>query len=170
MVIHYGGFFRKFFQFSFIGIIFLISCNQEKVEQNVDADATEWFTKLGFIDVMTEMREDTRSLTSKVKWEEWEDAQSIGNKISSSFNQLDLESEEIPDDFSALKEEFDAAMSKVLVACEEKDLTKAMVKLEVMKRSCRSCHLIYRKELDIFNKDFDHGVAMERMFKDRDKE
>lgn len=168
MVIHYNGFLRKCFQFSFIGIIFLISCNQEKVEQ--DADATQWFVKLGFKDVMEGMRKDTRSLSSKIKWEEWEDAQGLCAQISSSFNQLDLESEEIPEGFSEFKEEFDSAMSKLLLACKEEEIATSLAKLDVVKRSCRSCHLIYRTELDVFSKETDHGVAMERYFKDRDKE
>ncbi|MDR4503359.1 MAG: cytochrome c [Candidatus Scalindua sp.] len=168
MVIHYNGFLRKFLRFSFIGIIFLISCSQGKVEQDTDAD--EWFVKLGFKEVMEGMRKDTRSLSGKIKREEWEDAKSLCNKISSSFNQLDLGSSEIPEGFSEFKEEFNNAMSKLLLVCGEKELTAARAKLDVVKRSCRSCHLIYRKELDVFNKETDHGVAMERFYKDRDKD
>ncbi|MCP5007802.1 MAG: hypothetical protein GY941_28280 [Planctomycetes bacterium] len=170
MVIKYSRILRKFSQFSLIGIIFLISCNQEKSTQEPGAEAAEWYVTLGFKEVMEQMKKDTRLLTSKVKWEEWEDAKTVCTKIGSAFNQLDLENSDIPDDFSEFKEEFDNAMSKFLIVCEEKELTKAIAKLDVIKRSCRSCHIAYRKELDVFNKDTDHGVAMERLFKDRDRE
>jgi cytochrome c556 len=119
---------------------------------------------------MEQMKKDTRSLTSKVKWEEWEDAKSLSNKISSSFNQLDLKNADVPDGFSEFQEEFDNAMSKFLLVCEEEEMKTAIAKLDVVKRSCRSCHMSYRKELDVFNKETDHGVAMERLFKDRDKD
>ncbi len=174
MVIKYNLFFKKFFQLSFIGIIFLISCNQDKAEYDASApssaDATEWYVKLGFKGVMEQMKKDTRLLSSKIKWEEWEDAKSLCDKIESSFNQLDLESQDIPEGFSEFQEEFNSAMSELLRTCEEKEISTAKVKLDVVKRSCRSCHIRYRKELDIFNEETDHGVALERMFKDRDKD
>ena len=167
MGIHSGHFLKKFITLSIISIIFLISCNQEKVEQNTDT--SEWYTKLGFKEVMEQMKKDTSLLSRKIMSEEWEESKEVCKKISNSFNTLDLENPEIPEGFSEFKESFNNTIAKLLLVFEDKEVETTKRRLNAVKQSCRSCHIRYRKELDIFNEETEQGVALEKLFKEEDK-
>ena len=167
MEIHSGHFLKKFVAVSIISIIFLVSCNQEEVGQKTDT--SEWYTKLGFKEVMKQMKKDTRLLSRKIASEEWEESKELCKKISNSFHGLDLENPEIPEEFSEFKKSFDDTMAKLLLVCEGKEVETTKIRLDAVKQSCRSCHIRFRKELDIFNEETDHGVALEKLFKGEDK-
>ncbi len=166
MEIHPKNFMRKLLNLSLIGIIFLLSCGKGEVQQ----EATEWYTKLGFKEVMKQIKKDTQLLSRKLNGEEWDESKNLCTKIGNSFRKLDLENPDIPDEFSDFTQAFDKSMARLLQICEDKESKMVKIRLEAVKRSCRDCHIRFRKELDIFNEEYDHGVALERLYKDTDKD
>jgi hypothetical protein len=161
---HLKNFKRNFLKLSLIGIIFFISCGREEAQQD---DSVEWYTKLGFKKVMEEMKNDTQILTRKLGENNLDEAIELCTKIGKSFNKLDLDNPTIPEEFSEFKQSFDVNLSKLLLACQDKESEAIEIRLKAFKKSCHYCHVMFRKELDASDTETDFGVGLERMFKDK---
>ncbi|ODS31186.1 MAG: Cytochrome C' [Candidatus Scalindua rubra] len=164
MKIHSKNFTRKFLKFSLIGIIFFLSCGKGEVQQG---ETVEWYTKLGFKEVAKQMKKDTQLLTRKLAEGDWDDAELLCAEIGKSFNKLNLDSPDIPEEFFELKQRFDKALAKLVLICRDKESDKVDAQLEAVKKSCSYCHRVLRKDLDRMNMETDFDVALERVYKDR---
>ncbi len=164
MEIHSKDFVRKFLKFSLIGLIFFLSCGKGEVQQE---EAVEWYTELGFKEVGKQMKKDTQLLTRKLSENSWEEAIKLCTTIGKSFEKLDLESPLIPKEFSEFKQRFDKSISRLSLACQDKDNEMAKIRLDAFKKSCHYCHLIFRKKLDATNRETDFDVAVDKLYKDK---
>ncbi len=164
MKIHLKNFKKSFLKLSLIGIIFLLSCGKGEEQQK---EAVEWYIELGLEEMGKQMKKDTQLLTRKVSEDSWDEAISLCNKIGKSFAKLDLNKSDIPKDFFELKQEFDKSIEKLLLACQDKDDEMAKIRLEVFKKSCHHCHVIFRKDLDASNREPDFDVAVDKLYKDK---
>jgi hypothetical protein len=160
---HLKNFKKNFLKLSLIGIIFFLSCGREEAQRG---DSGEWYTKLGFKEVGKQMRKDTQLLTRRLGELDWEEAIGLCNTISGSFEKLDIVNPIIPKDFAELKQDFDNKLSKLLIACKDEDYEVAKLKLEIFKKSCHHCHVIFRKDLDASNTATDFDVAVDKLYKD----
>lgn len=160
---HLKNFKKIFLKLSLIGIIFFLSCGREEAQQG---DSGEWYTKLGFKEVGIQMRKDTQLLTRRLGELDWEEAIGLCNTIGKSFEKLDIDNPIIPKDFAELKQDFDNKLSKLLLVCQDKDDEAIKVKLEIFKKACHHCHLIFRKDLDASNTATDFNVAVDKLYKD----
>ncbi len=116
---------------------------------------------------MEKMKNDTQVLTRKLGEGDWAEAESLCVRINKSFNELNLDSSEIPENFFELRQKFSDSLEKLLQACRDKDGDKIAARLDVFKKSCSYCHRIIRKELDRMNLEFDYDVALEKVYRDR---
>ncbi len=161
---HLKNFKKNFLKLSLIGIIFFLSCGKEEVQQG---DSVEWYTVLGYKKVMEQMKKDTQLLTRRLGELDWEEAIELCNTIGGSFEKLDIVNPIIPKDFAELKQDFDNKLSKLLIACKDKDYEVVKVKLEIFKKSCHHCHIIFRDDLDASSTATDFGVALDKLYKDK---
>lgn len=157
------SFIRHFFDLSLIGLVFCLSCGREGTQQE---GAVEWYTELGFKKVGEQMKKDTQLLTRKINEGEWNEAIKLCATIGKSFEKLDLNNPVIPKEFSEFKQSFDSSLSKLLLACQDKDSEKVKIRLQVFKKSCHHCHVVFRKEMKRSQKETDYGVALERLYTD----
>lgn len=164
---HLKYFKKNLLQLSLIGIIFFLSCGKEEAHHD---DSAEWYTKLGFKKVMEEMKKDTQLLTRKLRENNLKEAIELCTKIGRSFNKLDLDNPIIPKEFSEFKQSFDVNLSRLLLACQDKEGEAIKIRLETFKKSCHYCHVMFRKELDATDTETDVGVALEKVFKNKKSE
>jgi hypothetical protein len=161
---HLKNFKKIFLKLSLIGIIFFLSCGREEAQQG---DSVKWYTELGYKKVMEQMKKDTQLLTRRLGEREWEEAIGLCNTIGGYFEKLDIDNPIIPKDFAELKQDFDNKLSKLLLVCQDKDGDAVKVRLEVFKKSCHHCHLIFREDLDASNTATDFDVAVDKLYKDK---
>ncbi len=141
-----------------------MSCGKGEVQQG---EAVEWYTKLGFKEVGKQIRKDTQLLTRKLAEGDWGEAEVLCTRISKSFEKLDLDSPDIPEEFFEFKQRFDKALAKLLLISRDKDSDKVVAQLELFKKSCHYCHVIFRKKLDRMNMETDFDVAVDKLYKDK---
>jgi len=158
---------KRFLKLMFIGLVFILSYGKGVTE---GGEPDEWYTKLGFKEVCKQMKKDTHLLTSKLSFSEFEEAEMLCNKISSTFGKLNVNGPDVPKEFFEFKERFENSTAKLLIVCKDKKDEDVKAKLKAFKHSCRYCHKIFRKELDAsgFKKDF--NVAVDKLYKDKDEE
>ena len=161
---HLKNFKKSFLKLALISIIFLLSCGKAEVQQE---EAGEWYTELGLEEMGKQMKKDTQLLTRKVSEDSWDEAVGLCNKIGKYFAKLDLNKSDIPKDFFELKQEFEKSTERLLLACQDKDDEMAKIRLEVFKKSCHHCHVIFRKDLDASNRELDFDVAVDKLYKDK---
>ena len=154
---------RNFNKILLISLVFILSCGKEETQEKPDM----WYSELGYKETMEQMKKDTQLLARRLKYEEYEEAEIIGNKISSAFKSLNFKSAVIPKEFFEYKEVFENAIVKLLAACKDKKSETVELKLKLFRNSCRDCHMMFRKELDVNNRETDYGVALERVYKDK---
>lgn len=164
MEIYSKRFAKKFLKYSLVGLVFIFSCGKGEVQQE---EAVEWYIELGLEEMGKQMKKDTQLLTRKLSENSWEEAIKLGTTIGKSFEKLDLSNSVIPEDFYELKQSFDEAVAKLLLACQDKDGETVKIRLEVFKKSCHHCHVIFRKKLDASNKETDFDVAVDKLYKDK---
>ncbi len=164
MEIYSKRFAKKFLKYSLVGLVFIFSCGKGEVQQE---EAVEWYIELGLEEMGKQMKKDTQLLTRKLSEDSWDEAISLCNKIGKSFAKLDLNKSDIPKDFFELKQEFEKSIEKLLLACQDKDDEMAEIRLEVFKKACHHCHVIFRKDLDASNKETDFDVAVDKLYKDK---
>ncbi len=164
MGIYSKRFAKKFLKYSLVGLIFTFSCGKGEVQQE---EPVEWYTELGFKEVGKQMKKDTQLLTRRLGENSWEEAIKLCTTIGKSFEKLDLNNSVIPEEFYELKQSFDGAVAKLLLACQDKDGETVKIRLEVFKKSCHHCHVIFRKELNASNKETDFDVAVDKLYKDK---
>ena len=164
MEIYSKRFPKKFLKYSLVGLVFIFSCGKGEVQQE---EAVEWYIELGLEEMGKQMKKDTQLLTRKVSEDSWDEAISLCNKIGKSFAKLDLSKSDIPKDFFELKQEFEKSLERLLLACQDKDDEMAEIRLEVFKKSCHHCHVIFRKDLDASNREPDFDVAVDKLYKDK---
>ncbi len=125
------------------------------------------YIELGLEEMGKQMKKDTQLLTRKLSENSWEEAIKLGTTIGKSFEKLDLESPLIPKEFSEFKQRFDKSISRLSLACQDKDNEMAKIRLDAFKKSCHYCHLIFRKKLDATNRETDFDVAVDKLYKDK---
>jgi hypothetical protein len=168
MEIRFKRFTRNILTLSLIGLIFIISCG--KVEEQVvegEGEPVQWYVKLGFKENMEQIKEDTQLLTRRLGEGDWADAEGSLVAIKSSFDSLNLSSDEVPEEFFELQQMFFDSMVKLEQICKGKDFQEVEIQLRAFKKSCSYCHRILRKEFDRMNTATDYDVAAERIYKDR---
>jgi hypothetical protein len=168
MEIRFKRFTRNILTLSLIGLIFIISCG--KVEEQVveeEGEPVQWYVKLGFKENMEQIKEDTQLLTRRLGEGDWADAEESLVAIKSSFDSLNLSSDEVPEEFFELQQMFFDSMVKLEQICKGKDFQEVEIQLRAFKKSCSYCHRILRKEFDRMNTATDYDVAAERIYKDR---
>ncbi len=156
---------RNVLKLSLIGLIFILSCGKVE-EQAVVDEAVQWYVKLGFKENMEQIKEDTQLLTRRLGEGDWADAEESLAAIKSSFDSLNLSSDEIPEEFFELKQMFFDSLVKLEQTSKGKDFAKAETQLRAFKNSCSYCHRILRKEFDRMNTATDYDVAVDRIYKD----
>ncbi len=169
MGIYSNRFMINILKFSIIGLIFILSCG--KVEEQVtveDGDETvQWYTKLGFKENMKQIKSDTTLLTRRMGEGDWADAEELCAKIGTSFDALNLTSDEIPEDFFDLQQLFNDSLVKITQTCKNKDFDGSVTRLRALKKACSHCHRVLRKEFDRMNLATDYNVAVDKIYKDK---
>lgn len=158
------SFIKNFFKLSIICLVFFMSCGKKEAQKEEPA---EWYTKLGLKEVGKQMKKNSQLLTRRLGENSWEEAIKLGTTIGKSFEKLDLSNSVIPEDFYELKQSFDGAVAKLLLACQDKDGETVKIRLEIFKKACHHCHVIFRKKLDASNKETDFDVAVDKLYKDK---
>lgn len=171
MKIYTKYFYKNLLKYSLIGLVFLVSCGQEGTQEGVavkeqQEETVEWFKELGFKKVMVQMKKDSQLLTRRIGEEDWEEAVKQCSKVGKSFGRLDLNNPILPKDFAEFKEIFEKSLSKLLIICQNKGSGELKKRLEIYKRACHYCHIMYRKKLNASDTSTDFGVALERIYKD----
>ncbi|MCP4269157.1 MAG: hypothetical protein GY777_26920 [Candidatus Brocadiaceae bacterium] len=166
MEIRFKGCKRNILKLSLIGLVFILSCG--KVEEPTvveDGEPVQWYVKLGFKENMKQIKEDTQLLTRRLGEGDWADAEDSLAAIKASFDSLNLDSDEIPEEFFELKQMFFDNMAELGQISKSKDFDKADTQLKVFKHSCSYCHRILRKEFDRMNPATDYDVAVDKLYK-----
>ncbi len=168
MEIYSKRFMRKVLSCSVIGLIFILSCGKVEVEvAEEESGDVQWYAKLGFKEDMEQIKKDTQLLTRRLGEGDWEDAEELCAVIKTSFEELNLASDEIPEEFFELNQMFGESLERLLLAAKSKDHSKIEVPLRAFKQSCSYCHRILRKELDRMNMETDFDVALDRLYKNK---
>ncbi len=166
MEIRFKGCKRNILKLSLIGLIFILSCGKVEEPTVVEEDeAVQWYVKLGFKENMKQIKEDTQLLTRRLGEGDWADAGESLAAIKSSFDSLNLSSDEIPEEFFELKQMFFNSLVKLEEISKGKDFDKADTQLKAFKKSCSYCHRILRKEFDRMNPATDYDVAVDKLYK-----
>ncbi len=169
MEICFTKFKKNVLKLSLIGLIFVLSCGkvEEQAAVEVDGEEVQWYVKLGFKKNMEQIKEDTQLLTRRLGEGDWDDAGESLAAIKSSFDSLNLSSDEIPEDFFELKQMFFDNLAKLEQISKDKDFDTADTQLKVFKHSCSYCHRILRKEFDRMNTATDYDVAVDKIYKNK---
>ncbi len=154
---------------SLISLVFILSCGkvEEKVVE-IEGEAVQWYVKLGFEKNMKQIKEDTQLLTRRLGEGDWDDARESLAAIKSSFDSLNISSDEIPEEFFELKQMFFNSLAKLEEISKSNDFDKADTQLKAFKKSCSYCHRVLRKEFDRMNTATDYDVAVDRIYKDKE--
>ncbi len=171
MEIRFTRFKRNVLKLSLIGLIFILSCGkveeQAAVEEGEEGEEVQWYVKLGFKENMEQIKEDTQLLTRRLGEGDWADAGESLAAIKSSFDSLNLSSDEIPEEFFELKQFFFDSLVKLEQISKGKDFDKADTQLKAFKHACSYCHRVLRKEFDRMNTATDYDVAVDKIYKDK---
>lgn len=165
---HTGSFIGKISKFSIIVLIFSLSCGKQEAKQEVqEGEPVEWYVKLGYKEVMEQIKDDTQLLTKRLSFDEFEEAEILCVKISNSFGKLNTDSPDIPEDFPEFKQRFEKSMAKLLAVCKNKQSEAVETRLKALKHTCRYCHKVFRKDLDASRYEGDFDVAVDKLYKNK---
>lgn len=155
---------KHFLKLSLISLVFLMSsCSEKKIEKGTEKELV-WATELGFKKVMKKLKDNTQLMTRKLGELQWDEAVALCKTIKRDFGSLDLDSPKLPEDFPEFKDDFNKYLEKLLIVCQNKESEEVASKLQFFKKACHYCHLRYRERLSELSKDFDFGVALERVY------
>ncbi len=164
----YKKFQKGFLKLMLISLVFILSCGKSGTEEGATkkGEPEKWYVKLGFSEVCKQMKDDTQLLTKRLNFSEFEEAEALCNKISSTFAKLDANDPDVPKDFLEFKERFENSLAKVMVVSKEKKSEDVAVKVKALKHSCKYCHKIFRKDMSAAGYEKDFGVAVDKLYKD----
>lgn len=167
MEMSFGIFKKNVLKFSLIGLIFILSCGKVDEQAVEEGEPVQWYVKLGFKENMEQIKEDTQLLTRRLGEGDWADAEKSFAAIKSSFDSLNISSDEIPEEFFELKQMFDDSLAKLEQTSKGKDFDKVDAELKAVKKSCSYCHRVLRKEFDRMNTSTDYDVAVDKIYNEK---